>query len=216
MALWKPLTAFVFPPTSSFPCGSAPFAPQPALCAQPILSSAERLTINEPVLREIALKLEAAGLGKTHLVQDKSLGPGLHNQHYRFETSEAGAVFVKTNHRFGFIQIFQSEMESLKVLAATDTLRVPRPYITGLLKDGCSFLAMEYMEPVPFGPSIKAYHSLIPAADGFEERQEVYRLYHYIHHMNNFGAGWGTAGSVKDPKGYYERCLQLIKSISAR
>ncbi|EWM20697.1 hypothetical protein Naga_101353g2 [Nannochloropsis gaditana] len=78
MALWKPLTAFVFPPTSSFPCGSAPFTSQPALWAQPILSSAERLTINEPVLREIALKLEAVGLGKTHLVQDKSLGPGLH------------------------------------------------------------------------------------------------------------------------------------------
>lgn len=24
-----------------------------------------------------------AGMGKTHLVQDKSLGPGLHSQHYR-------------------------------------------------------------------------------------------------------------------------------------
>jgi hypothetical protein len=28
--------------------------------------------------------------------------------------------------------------------------------------------------------------------------------------------GWGTAGSVKDPKGYYERCVALIKSISSR
>ena len=34
--------------------------------------------------------IEEAGLGKTHLVQDKSLGPGLHNQHYRFDTAEAG------------------------------------------------------------------------------------------------------------------------------
>jgi len=28
--------------------------------------------------------------------------------------------------------------------------------------------------------------------------------------------GWGTAGTVKDPKGYYERCVALIKSISSR
>lgn len=365
--------AFVSLPSSS----CSPSSSCLPLYARPILSSAERLTLNEPVLREIATKLDEAGLGKTHLVQDRSLGPGLHNQHYRFDTSDAGPVFVKINHRFGFIQNFQSEFESLRVLAATDTLRVPRPYMSGLLQDGHSFLAMEYMEPVPFGPSIKsvatdlgdslarlhmaplpfmgehygfqnnnylgmteqanewgedfcsffihkrlapqlriagqkgkgggkelegvfggrnverllfkvekilepvrhvrpsllhgdlwqgnsgatkmgfgreggkerkafahdpacwyghaefdlalsgmfggflpefyqAYHALLPPQDGFEERQEVYRLYHYIHHMNNFGAGWGTAGSVADPKGYYERCLALMKSINSR
>lgn len=330
-------------------------------------TAAERLTKNEPVLREIAIRLSEVGLGKSSLVQDKSLGPGLHNLHYRFETAE-GPVFVKVNHRFGFVQNFQRELECLKVLAATETVRVPRPITCGVLSDGHSFLAMEYMEPLPFGPSVKAvarglgeglaklhmapvpfkgehygfqcdtylgmavqsnewmedfsdffierrlrpqlmlaaskfahlkwgegtvdvspqsfeslltkvravlepvkhvrpsllhgdlwqgntgatkerepfmhdpacwyghsefdlalasmfggflpefyeaYHALVPRAEGFEARQEVYRLYHYLHHLNTFGLGFGASGSIRDPKGYYERTLQLMRSITS-
>lgn len=69
--------AFVALPPSTPSSLSSSFSLLPRY-ARPILSSAERLTLNEPVLREIATKLDGAGLGKTHLVQDKSLGPGLH------------------------------------------------------------------------------------------------------------------------------------------
>lgn len=36
----------------------------------------------------------------------------------------------------------------------------------------------------------EAYHALIPRADGFEERHQLYTLYHYLNHYNLFGGGY--------------------------
>lgn len=80
--------AFVSLPSSS----GSPSSSCLPLYARPILSSAERLTLNEPVLREIATKLDEAGLGKTHLVQDRSLGPGLHVSTQRKKGRAGGIV----------------------------------------------------------------------------------------------------------------------------
>jgi len=38
-----------------------------------------------------------------------------------------------------------------------------------------------------------AYHTLIPKAEGFEERQRLYRLYHFLNHYNIFGEGYRGA-----------------------
>ena len=35
-----------------------------------------------------------------------------------------------------------------------------------------------------------AYHKLIPKAAGFEKRQILYKLYHYLNHWNHFGSGY--------------------------
>lgn len=45
-----------------------------------------------------------------------------HNEN-SFETAEAGTVFVKVCPRLGAIRMFQSQAESLRVIAATETLR---------------------------------------------------------------------------------------------
>lgn len=42
---------------------------------------------------------------------------------HRFETEEAGAVFVKVSPSMGAIRMFESQAESLRVIAATETLR---------------------------------------------------------------------------------------------
>lgn len=46
-----------------------------------------------------------------------------------------------------------------------------------------------------------AYHEIMPKADGFEERQSLYQLYHYLNHLNLFGSN------------YYHNCLALMKRL---
>uniref|UniRef100_A0A8D8Y857 protein-ribulosamine 3-kinase n=1 Tax=Cacopsylla melanoneura TaxID=428564 RepID=A0A8D8Y857_9HEMI len=38
-----------------------------------------------------------------------------------------------------------------------------------------------------------AYHALIPKAPGFEDRQRVYQLFHYLNHWNHFGGGYKSS-----------------------
>lgn len=58
-----------------------------------------------------------------------------------------------------------------------------------------------------------AYHEVIPRESGFEKRQELYRLYHYLNHLVLHGAGYGHNGTAQNPKGYYERCVELLMSL---
>lgn len=62
-------------------------------------------------------------------------------------------------------------------------------------------------------PFYETYHAIIPKAPGFERRMRVFKLYHYLNHLNLHGAGFGHGGSVEDPKGYYERSLTLMQEI---
>ena len=62
----------------------------------------------------------------------------------------------------------------------------------------------------------KAYHQIIPRAPGFQRRQELYRLYYYLNHLNLHGAGYGHDGTTENPNGYYERCVELLTSLCAR
>ncbi len=44
-------------------------------------------------------------------------------------------------------------------------------------------------------PFYAAYQEAWPLEPGYEERRDVYNLYHLINHLNHFGAGY--AGSVE-------------------
>ncbi len=48
----------------------------------------------------------------------------------------------------------------------------------------------------------EAYHARIPKAEGFEERQLVYKLYHYLNHLNLFGSS------------YYPSCISILKKLA--
>ncbi|GFR48095.1 hypothetical protein Agub_g9780 [Astrephomene gubernaculifera] len=48
-----------------------------------------------------------------------------------------------------------------------------------------------------------AYHELIPRAPGFERRAELYRLYHYLNHLNLFG------------EGYYSQCASILQRLTS-
>lgn len=47
-----------------------------------------------------------------------------------------------------------------------------------------------------------AYHELIPKADGFEERNHLYQLYHYLNHYLLFGSS------------YRSSCVTLLQGLS--
>ncbi|PNW76317.1 hypothetical protein CHLRE_12g542202v5 [Chlamydomonas reinhardtii] len=47
-----------------------------------------------------------------------------------------------------------------------------------------------------------AYHELIPCAPGFEQRAEIYRLYHYLNHLNLFGDS------------YYSQCASILQRLT--
>ena len=36
----------------------------------------------------------------------------------------------------------------------------------------------------------KAYHRKIPKENGFEQRSDLYQLFHYLNHWNHFGGGY--------------------------
>jgi len=49
-----------------------------------------------------------------------------------------------------------------------------------------------------------AYFAIIPKADGWEERHEIYTLYHYLNHLNLFGGS------------YYTQCAQILQRLTRK
>jgi protein-ribulosamine 3-kinase len=49
-----------------------------------------------------------------------------------------------------------------------------------------------------------SYHSIIPRQPGFQERHQIYTLYHYLNHYNLFGGG------------YYSQCTQTLQALISR
>ncbi|XP_052244124.1 ketosamine-3-kinase-like isoform X2 [Dreissena polymorpha] len=43
------------------------------------------------------------------------------------------------------------------------------------------------------GKFYEAYHKVIPKAQGFEKRKELYKLFHYLNHWNHFGGGYKSS-----------------------
>lgn len=51
-----------------------------------------------------------------------------------------------------------------------------------------------------------AYHDLIPRAPGFDDRKNLYMLYHYLNHAVLFGSGYyGQCDTLLD------RLLKVVK-----
>ncbi|GAV03164.1 hypothetical protein RvY_13632-2 [Ramazzottius varieornatus] len=54
-----------------------------------------------------------------------------------------------------------------------------------------------------FGKSFfDAYHKLIPRTEGFDVRQELYKLFHYLNHYNHFGSS------------YRGSCMKILKNLA--
>ncbi len=49
-----------------------------------------------------------------------------------------------------------------------------------------------------------AYFAVIPKAKGFEDRKDLYQLYHYLNHYNMFGGG------------YYNQCVQIMERLNKK
>jgi len=61
----------------------------------------------------------------------------------------------------------------------------------------------------------EAYHEVNPRAPGFEERQQVYVLYHMLNQANLHGAGFGSGGSAEHPGGYLELAIEAMEKLAA-
>eukprot|EP00794_Sanderia_malayensis_P014106 gene14106-15580_t len=49
-----------------------------------------------------------------------------------------------------------------------------------------------------------AYHALIPKSSGFEDRHNLYMLFHYLNHLNHFG------------RGYRSQAISIMKKLNKR
>lgn len=104
-----------------------------------------------PLRDVIVEKLQQVGAGNVKSVKEISPGPGLHNRHFLYDTTE-GKFFAKVSK--GAVDNFASEMESLKAINACKCLKAPVPLGYGTMPLGGSYLIMEYLPFIPFGQSI--------------------------------------------------------------
>jgi len=49
-----------------------------------------------------------------------------------------------------------------------------------------------------------AYHEVIPKAEGWDDRNDIYTLYHYLNHFNLFG------------NSYYTQCAQILQRLTMK
>eukprot|EP00953_Heterococcus_sp_UTEX-ZZ885_P027192 14619-Heterococcus_DN1.PRE.4 len=91
------------------------------------------------------------GAGSVKSIKETTPGPGLHNRHFKYTTTDA-VFFCKA--ATGPVDNFQAEMASLQAIRECGCLRAPEPYACGDLALGGSYLLMEHMPFIPFGQSI--------------------------------------------------------------
>ncbi|KHG07300.1 hypothetical protein F383_34508 [Gossypium arboreum] len=84
----------------------------------------------------------------TQITGIRPVGGGCINLANRYDT-DAGSFFVKTNRSIG-PSMFEAEAIGLDAMYETRTIRVPKPFKVGPLRNGGSYIIMEYIE---FGSS---------------------------------------------------------------
>ena len=125
------------------------------------------MKINLFRLREV---LREAGHSFTKFTSIKSVSGGSIHHAWQITDQENQSIFVKTN-ALSHQKMFETEFAGLKALAATQTLRIPRPLLAG--KTGkFSFLATEWLE-------------LSGIRDGARLGKELAQLHR--HHGSKFG-----------------------------
>jgi len=111
----------------------------------------------------------------------RSVGGGCINSAFRLD-GDTASYFVKTNSAEG-LEMFAAEAEGLAAIAATGSVRVPRPICRGV-SQGQAWLAMEYIE---FG------------CDGAQMAERLGRQLARMHGERAEGFGWhrdNTIGST--------------------
>ncbi|OMO78664.1 hypothetical protein CCACVL1_14215 [Corchorus capsularis] len=84
----------------------------------------------------------------TQITRISPVGGGCINLASRYDT-DAGSFFVKTNRSIG-PSMFEAEAIGLDAMYKTGTIRVPKPYKVGPLRNSGSYIIMEFIE---FGAS---------------------------------------------------------------
>ncbi|CAE8697707.1 unnamed protein product [Polarella glacialis] len=59
-----------------------------------------------------------------------------------------------------------------------------------------------------------AYFEVAPKEPGFQERQNVYMLYHLLNQANLHGAGLGHGGTPENPGGYLEQAIAAMERLA--
>uniref|UniRef100_A0A5B6Z996 protein-ribulosamine 3-kinase n=1 Tax=Davidia involucrata TaxID=16924 RepID=A0A5B6Z996_DAVIN len=80
----------------------------------------------------------------TEITRISPIGGGCINVARRYNT-DAGSFFVKTNRSIG-PSMFEGEALGLSAMYETRSIRVPRPFKTGALPTGGSYIIMEFIE----------------------------------------------------------------------
>ncbi|HEX5638122.1 MAG TPA: fructosamine kinase family protein [Gammaproteobacteria bacterium] len=106
----------------------------------------------------------------------RSLGGGCINRAMTISDG-ARACFVKAN-QAGMLPMFEAEAEALAEMAATDTLRVPRPICQGVT-GGQAYLVLEYLDlrgsinMAQFGQQLAAMHRVVQSRFGWHRDNAI-------------------------------------------
>jgi fructosamine-3-kinase len=92
---------------------------------------------------EIEAALSGLPGGNVRFQTKVSVGGGCINQAWKVEDENGRLWFVKMNHAH-LLDMFEAESLGLKEMLASDSIRVPKPIVSGIA-DGNSYLVMEYI-----------------------------------------------------------------------
>lgn len=93
-------------------------------------------------------------------IKETSVGPGQLNRHFRYTTREGENFLVKVNENVTE-EFFAAEAASLRALGSVNVLKVPKPVVYGSLSLKGAFLALEYIDLIPFGASIPSVQRML-------------------------------------------------------
>lgn len=126
-----------------------------------------------PVMDGVHVALRRLGAGH-RVARVSPVGGGCISHGARVET-EAGGVFFLKWHSNAPEGLFQAEVDGLRALRSTSTIRVPEPIEAGGAPDGPSWLVMEHVPPGPpaqdfderLGRGLAAMHTSTPSDASF-------------------------------------------------
>jgi protein-ribulosamine 3-kinase len=103
--------------------------------------------MHQPFIQHIEHRLCLLRGKQVNLVNIRSLSGGCINNGYEFVTDD-GSVFIKTNSAYRFPGMFQTEAEGLKLLAQSQSIRIPKVIEAGQFEDN-AFLILEFIHNNP-------------------------------------------------------------------
>jgi len=129
--------------------------------------------VNSKLLAQISAAISTATQRPFELHSAKPVGGGSINESFRLAGTDGSRYFLKLNEARHH-PMFVAEAAGLDAIAATNTLRVPRPIAHGIA-DAQSYLVMEYLElssrgdAKQLGEQLAALHHCSNERFGFEQ-----------------------------------------------